>query len=271
MAGLFNLTQEKQINKVIDVEIRRISLNPSHSMKQIRHTEIDALADSISQNGILKPLSVRKIGDTFQLIAGERRLRAAKMCELQSVPCIVYEMNDKDSVIIALVETIQSQNLSFFDESMEIEKLINYCGLTQEEAAAKLGKAQSTIANKLRLLRLSAEEQELISLNNLTERHARALLKLGSADDRMIVLNQVIENKLNVEKTEDLIENYIGKRKNYQSPQCKPKVLQNITNFINSIAKTIDNMQTAGINAESRKIQGDGYVEYRVRIPVNSI
>lgn len=271
MAGFLNLTREKQVNKVYEVEISRIIPNPNQPRTDFKQSEIVQLAESIANNGILQPLSVRRIGDNFELIAGERRLRAAKMCELHTVPCIIYEMSDRNSAILALVENIQRQDVSFFDEATAIEKLISYYGLTQEEAAQKLGKAQSTIANKLRLLRLTKTEREIISKFNLTERHARALLRLGSADDRLIILEKIGKYSLNVERTEALIDDYIGNRKEQHSYKKRSQVFQNVTIFLNTINKAIQTMESAGIPAESRKIQGEEYVEYRVRIPLKTV
>lgn len=271
MAGFLNLTKEKQVNKVVEIEICRIIPNPNQPRRDFKESEIVALAESISQNGILQPLSVRKIADKYEIIAGERRLRAAKMCELHHVPCIVYDMNDRDSAILAIVENIQRQDLSFFEEATAIEKLIDFYGLTQEEAASKLGKAQSTVANKLRILRLTEAEREIVSKFNLTERHARALLRLGSAQERLFLLEKIVKNKLNVEKTELLIDNYIGKVKEKQSYKKRSPVFQNVSIFVNTINKAIQTMQSAGIAAESRKIQGEEYIEYRVRIPMRSV
>ena len=191
MSGFLNFTKEKQVNKVVEVRAEDILPNPNQPRTDFSDKDIAALSESITQNGILQPLSVRKNGDVYELIAGERRLRAAKMCGLVSVPCIVYDMTDRSSAILALVENIQRQDLSFFDEAAAIEKLISYYGMTQEEAAAKLGKAQSTIANKLRLLRLTPDERALINKYGLTERHSRALLKLASPEDRIIILEKV--------------------------------------------------------------------------------
>lgn len=271
MAGFLNLSKEKQLNKVVEIEICRILPNPNQPRKDFKESEIYALAESISQNGILQPLSVRKVADKYEIIAGERRLRAAMMCELHHVPCIVYDMNDRDSAILAIVENIQRQDLSFFEEATAIEKLIEFYGLTQEEAASKLGKAQSTVANKLRILRLSDTERDMISKFNLTERHARALLRLGSAQERLFLLEKIVKNKLNVEKTELLIDNYIGKVKEKQSYKKRSPVFQNVSIFVNTINKAIQTMQSAGIAAESRKIQGEEYIEYRVRIPMRSV
>ena len=270
MAGFLNFTKDKQINKVIEIDVRLIVPNPHQPRTEFDDSDIRSLAESIGQNGILQPLSVRKSGEKYELIAGERRLRAAKMCGLQAVPCIVHDISERNSAILALVENIQRQDLSFFDEAAAIEKLISYYGMTQEDAASKLGKAQSTIANKLRLLRLTPEERELIMSFNLTERHARALLKLGSCEERMNILEKVIKNKLNVERTEKLVEDYIGQKKVRQSYRTRSKVFQNVKIFVNTINKAIETMQSAGIDADSKKIQNEEYIEYRVRIPINN-
>lgn len=268
MAGFLNFTKDKQFNKVIEVDIHLIIPNPHQPRTEFSDADIAPLAESIAQNGILQPLSVRRRGERYELFAGERRLRAAKMCGLRVVPCIVHEISERHSAILALVENIQRQDLSFFDEAVAIEKLITYYGMTQEDAAAKLSKAQSTIANKLRLLRLSEDERELITRFNLTERHARTLLKLGNSSDRLVILEKVVKNNLNVERTEKLIEDYIGKEKIKASYKKRSKVFQNVKIFVNTINKAVETMQAAGIKADSCKIQNEEYIEYRVRIPI---
>ena len=137
MSGFLNFTREKQIKKVIELDVDSIVPNPNQPRTDFSESDISALSDSIAQNGILQPLSVRKCGDSYELIAGERRLRAAKMCGLRTVPCIIHDMSDRESAILALVENIQRQDLSFFDEAAAIEKLITHYGMTQEDAAAK--------------------------------------------------------------------------------------------------------------------------------------
>ncbi|MBR6243616.1 MAG: ParB/RepB/Spo0J family partition protein [Ruminococcus sp.] len=269
MGTFLNFTKEKLVNKVIEVSISRIIPNPHQPRVDFQDTDIASLAESISQNGILQPLSVRKIGENYELIAGERRLRAAKFCGLTHVPCIVHEVSDENSALLALVENIQRQDLSFFEEAAAIEKLITYYGMTQEEAASKLGKAQSTIANKLRLLRLTPDERELITRFNLTERHARSLLRLASPVERCEILEKVIKNDLNVERTEHLIEEYIGTQKEKNSYKKRSKVFQNVKLFVNTINKAVETMKAAGISADSRKIQNEDYIEYRVRIPLH--
>lgn len=267
MSGFMNLTKEKTVNKVLEIGIERIIPNPHQPRTAFSDEEIMKLANSISQNGILQPLTVRKKGDKYELIAGERRLRAAKICGLRAVPCIVNDISEKNSAILALVENIQRQDLSYFDEAYAIEKLITNYGMTQEEAAIKLGRAQSTIANKLRLLRLTATERDIIMQAGLTERHARSLLRLSSPQERLSILEKIIRNNLNVERTEKLIDDYISGKEERESCRRRSAVFQNVKMFVNTINKAVETMQAAGISADSRKIQGESYIEYRVRIP----
>lgn len=276
MAAFLNFTKEKERekdrqkeeNRVIQIPVAEIFPNPHQPRSEFDYSDISSLAESICQNGILQPLSVRKIEKGYELIAGERRLRASKLLQLRYVPCIVLNISERTSAILALVENIQRQDLSFFDEAKAIEKLINFYGMTQEDAAVKLGKAQSTIANKLRILKLSDEEREIITKYNLTERHARALLRLGSKEDRLEILNRIIKYNLNVEKTESTIDEYIGKVKEKESYRKRSKVFQNVKIFVNTINKAVETMKAAGIAADSKKIQNEDYIEYRVKIPI---
>ena len=270
MAAFLNFTKEKEKeeNRVVQIPISEIVPNPHQPRTEFDYNDISSLAESICQNGILQPLSVRKVDRGYELIAGERRLRAAKLVQLRYVPCIILYISARTSAVLALVENIQRQDLSFFDEANAIEKLISYYGMTQEDAALKLGKAQSTIANKLRILKLSDEEKELITKFNLTERHARALLRLGSKEERLEIINRVIKFNLNVERTEQAIDEYIGKAKDKESYRKRSKVFQNVKIFVNTINKAVETMKAAGIPADSKKIQNEDYIEYRVKIPI---
>lgn len=180
----------------------------------------------------------------------------------------VIRSDERERAIIHLVDEIRSQQLSFFEEAQAILKLIEDCGLTQEEAAAKLGRVQSTIANKLRLLRLTPDEQAKVTQYNLTERHARALLRIASREDRDIVLEKIIDEELNVEKTEQLIDDFIGGEIRRQKSRKRTSVFRNMTVFADTINKAVEAMKSAGIQAYSSEIRGEDYIEYRVRIPV---
>lgn len=269
MTGIFAFTKERtEEQRVLSIAVEQIFPNPHQPRTAFNDPDLRQLADSIRQNGILQPLTVRQRGERFELIAGERRLRAAKMAGLRAVPCIIMEINERNSAILALVENIQRQDLTFFDEAAAIEKLISYYGMTQEDAAMKLGKAQSTVANKIRLLRLTPPEREIILEQHLTERHARALLKLGSAEERLGVLDKVVRLHLNVEKTEALIDEILGKTRERENFRKRSVLFRDVRLFANTIQKAVETMQAAGIPAASQKMQFDDYIEYRVRIPL---
>ena len=268
MAGFLTFTREKPINRIVEVDVSEIVPNPHQPRTGFDPADIQSLVESIAQHGILQPLTVRRGEGCYELVAGERRLRAATLAGMQAVPCIILEISSRNSAVMALVENIQRQDLSFFDEASAIEKLITYYGMTQEDAAAKLGKAQSTIANKLRLLRLTAEEREIIMKYNLTERHARALLRLAAPEERLAVLEKVVRNNLNVEKTEHAVEELLGQRRKRESYRKRSKGFQNVRIFVNTITRAVETMQAAGIAADSQKIQREDYIEYRVRIPI---
>jgi len=254
--------------RVMHLRIEDIRPNPHQPRVMFPPEELRALSDSIRQNGILQPLTVRQCGDFYELIAGERRLRAAKLAGLRSVPCIVMEINDRNSAILALVENIQRQDLNYFEEAAALEKLITYYGMTQEDAAIQLGRAQSTVANKLRLLRLTEKERNYILENQLTERHARALLKLASPEERMAVLEKITKLGLNVEKTEQFIDEKLNQRREQENFRKRSVLFRDVRLFTNTIQKAVETMQAAGIPANSQKMQFDDYIEYRIRIPL---
>lgn len=266
MTAFLNL-KERQIGKIVQIPIEEVHSNSEQARSDFDYIDISALADSIRQNGILQPLTVRKVSNGYEIIAGERRLRASKIAGLEFVPCIILEVNDRNSAILNLVENIQRRDLSFFDEAMAIDKLIKSYGLTQEDTALKLGKAQSTIANKLRLLKLTEEERMVIVKFGLTERHARALLKLSAPEDRLNVINQIVKERLNVEKTEKAVLDYIEENNLKNCGRRRTKSFSDVRFFMNTINRAIENMQSVGIKANSSKYQCDDYIEYRVRIP----
>lgn len=269
MTGLFTLVKDKtREQRVIQLPTAEIIPNPHQPRRTFEPDELRALSDSIRQNGILQPITVRNTGERYELIAGERRLRAAKLAGLTVVPCIVMEISDRNSAILALVENIQRADLNCFEEAAALEKLITCYGMTQEDAAMQLGRAQSTVANKLRLLRLTDEERTCILEHHLTERHARALLRLGSAEERLAALDKITKLGLNVEKTELMIDDMIGKSRDSLNLRKRSVLLRDVRLFANTISKAVETMQAAGIPAASQKMQFDDYIEYRIRIPL---
>ena len=188
------------------------------------------------------------------------------MLGMETVPCIIVEMSGRNSAVMALIENIQRQDLSVFDEAEAIAKLIDFYGMTQEDAALKLGKSQSTIANKLRILKLDEYTKNKITEYGLTERHARALLKLPE-EMRPQILETVHCRNLNVEATERLIDNMLHKKTEMESLRKRSVVFKDVRLFVNTINKAVEMMKAAGINADSKKIQQEGFIEYIVRIP----
>jgi ParB family chromosome partitioning protein len=224
------------------------------------------LADSIRHNGILQPVNVRRgVSGRFELISGERRLRAARIAGLALIPCILMEASDEKSAVFALLENLQRQNLGFFEEADAIARLYADYGMSQEELAHRLGKAQSTLSNKLRLLRLPPAIRELIQQAGLTERHARALLKVNDEAQMCQLLGVIIARGLNVAETELLIERALQPQK---LARRQPKRLfKDLRLFINTLNHAVDTMRKAGINAASQKNETEDYIEYTVRIP----
>lgn len=257
-------------NKVLNIATIQIRPNRTQPRRNFDQDELKSLSRSIVENGILQPLVVRRINNTeFELIAGERRLRAAVMAGLSKVPCVVHKCNDKDSALLALIENLQRTDLNMFEEARGIARLIRKYGLTQEQAAIKLGKKQSTIANKLRLLRLGFEEQEWILTANLSERHARNLLRINDEGLRREVLSRIISDGLSIGEAEELVTEALMKKPE-EEPAKKPDrkiAIKDVRIFLNTINKAVDTMRLSGINAISRRSETDDYIEYTVKIP----
>ena len=258
----------KSESKISDIPIIKIRPNKSQPRKQFNEDDLNSLSRSIAENGVLQPLTVRKTSATeYEVVTGERRLRASALAGLKKVPCIIVKCSDKESAIYALLENLQRADLGIFEEARGISRLIRRYGLTQEQAAEKLGKTQSTIANKLRLLRLTPEEQEWIENSALSERHARALLKLDDEDERKSILTRVITEGLNVAQTEALV-NLVTKSTPKKHSRGKSKaVIKDIRIFVNTINKAVDTMRLAGIDAETLQTDKDDFIEYTIRIP----
>lgn len=262
----------KNENKISDIPIIKIRPNKAQPRKFFNEEELNSLAQSISENGILQPLTVRKVSATeYELISGERRLRASVLAGLRKVPCIVIKCSDKESAVYALLENLQRSDLGMFEEARGVSRLIRRYGLTQQEAAARLGKTQSTIANKLRLLRLTYEEQEWIENAGLSERHARALLRIEDEEERRVALSKIIQENLNVKQSENLINLMINsspKNKNFGKSKA---VIKDVRIFVNTINKAVDTMRHAGIDAQTDKTDTDNFIEYTIRIPKKQI
>lgn len=262
----------REENKLMMIPTISIRPNKTQPRKNFEERELRALSKSIVKNGILQPLTVRKINATeFELIAGERRLRAAVMAGITRVPCVLIKCSDKDSAVYALIENIQRKDLSMFEQARGIARLIRKYGLTQEQAAISLGKKQSTVANKLRLLKLTFEEQEWIESAGLSERHARALLRIDDETIRREALSRIVSENLNIAQTEAFVTDILLRRTPsvFEPPKKQEKkiVVKDVRIFVNTINKAVDTMRLSGINATSCKNETDEYIEYTVKIP----
>ena len=259
-------------SRLAEIPVIYIFPNKSQPRKFFEEEELTSLSNSIYRNGIIQPLTVRKISSVeYELVAGERRLRAAIMAGFNKVPCIVMKCSDNQSAIFALIENIQRADLNMFEEALAIKKLILECKMTQDQIARQLGKKQSTIANKLRLLKLNEDEQKFIIENKLTERHARLMLKVDE-DERIKVLEKIVEESLNVTESEKYIENMHNKTFEKQIKKQNQKIIiKDVRIFINTLTKAFDTMKLSGVNAISTKIDSDEYIEYSVKIPKTSV
>lgn len=258
------------MQQIVQVPTEKILPNPYQPRKQFKSEDMLSLADSIKENGVLQPLLCRQINnsDYFEIVAGERRLRASILANLQTVPCVIIDCDYEASAVFSILENIQRSDLAFFEEAQAISQLMSHFGLTQEQIAKKLGKSQSSLSNKLRLLRLPVDVRYFIEKEGLTERHARALLKLESEKQIWTTLKVITERHLNVEQTEAYIADMLDTR-------VKPKhnanrVFKDVRIFVNTFNKAIQAMKDSGIDAKSNKTETEDYIEFMVRIPKNA-
>ncbi len=255
-------------SKLIEIPVSEISTNPNQPRKNFSKESIDELAHSIKQYGLIQPITVRKgTRSKYELVAGERRLRACKEAGLKTIEAIVINVTNYDSAALALIENLQRENLSFLEEGEAYSNLITDFGLTQEELAERLGKSQAYIANKLRVLKLSPEIKKLLIDNNLTERHARALLRLDTEALRKTAVETIVKRKLNVAQTDKYVESLLSPEQFYEAPKKCTRIIKDIRVFTNTIKQAIDMMNQSGIEATSQKSENEEYIEYVVRIP----
>lgn len=260
--------QEKK--KLVLLDADHIRANPAQPRREFEASRLEELAESIRQNGLLQPITVRKTQDgVYELIAGERRLRACRLAGLRQIPCILMGVDARQSAILAMLENLQRHDLGVFEEAEGLRRLVEEWGVTQEEAAARLGKSQSSVANKLRLLRLNEAERKAITEGGLTERHARALLRLAEGENRMEALKMILARGLNVAQTETYISQLLESRE-----AAKPKrtvLVRDVRIFLNTIRHAVDLMKQNGITAQTLQRESEEYVEYTVRIPKGEV
>lgn len=259
--------------KIEYIQIDKIRPNPYQPRKFFEQAALDELASSIKEHGLMQPITVRVIGDAYQLIAGERRLKASKLVGLDKIPSVITEVSNQDSAVLALIENLQREDLNFIEESQAYYDIMQDHGYTQQQLAKSLGKNQSTVANKLRLLKLPDEVIKKIVEHNLSERHARALLRLPDKKLQLKVLKLVIDKELNVKRTEEMIDKVLisftqeAKLKKEHDKKVR-RFLGDIRLFTNTITQAVDIIQQSGIDAKyTMKEKSDGY-EIKIKIPM---
>lgn len=248
------------------IPVEEIYPNPNQPRKVFHKEEIESLALSIKELGILQPLTVRKGKIKWELIAGERRWRAAQKVGLPSVPCIVKEVSEETSSLLALVENIQRQDLDYMEEANALANLISTYGLSQEEVSKKIGKSQSAVANTLRLLRLPDIVVEKLRQHHCTQRHARALLKIPQESLQLEILEKVANQSLNVAQTESLIESYLSPSVE-KSKSKKLILVRDVRLFLNTVTKSLNMMQASGVEAKCKQEETEQEILLTITIP----
>lgn len=247
------------------IPISKITPNPYQPRKVFERDALIELSESIDKYGVITPLTVRKDGDEYLLIAGERRLRASKMAGLNTVPCYILDVDDKTSSVLALVENLQRKDLDPFEEALGLLRLTRDFDMTQQRAAEQVGKTQAAVANKLRLLKLAPETIHIIRQNGLTERHGRALLAIENEDEQATVARYIVEKQMNVSQTEAYIERLKTKS---QKPKARRQIfIKDIRFFLNSVNHAVNSVRSAGIDAKCTQTTEDGSICLTIVIP----
>lgn len=261
--------KEKGIGQIVMLPVSQLIPNKAQPRREFSEEALLSLSKSIKENGILQPVCVRKNGVVYEIISGERRTRAAKIAGLFEVPCIVMAVDDEQSAILALIENIQRKDLSYFEEALGIEKLISYYGLTQEEAARRLGKAQSTVANKLRLLRFTDGERRMLLMGNLSERQARAIVRIDDPQKRGSVIERVVERGLNLEQTERLVEETLSGAS--KAPKKRAQLLDMKAPsrvYMNSLNALLKRIKQDNIPCDVTAEKSERFYEYTIKFPI---
>lgn len=263
--------------EVARIPIDAIRPNPYQPRRVFAQDALEELCASIKQYGLLQPISVRKLGsDSFELIAGERRLRACRMAGMKFIDAIIFSTYEQDSAVIAMMENLQRENLHYMEEAEGYQNLIRDHGLSQDELARRLGKNQSTIANKMRILKLPMAVKRMLLQYSLTERHARALLRLHDEEMQMHVIQIIVQQNLNVKATEDLVERTISRmygieKEEEEQSRTRPSKISGFVRdtrlFVNSLRTVVQQMTDAGLNSKLESRDKEEGMEIKIWIP----
>lgn len=257
-------TEERRVLRLPVAEIRP---NPRQPRRFFDERGLRELAASIRRHGIIQPLTVRRIPQGWELVAGERRLRAAKLAGLETVPCIEAAVDDRESALLALVENLQRRDLHYFEEATAIADYLRQSGVTQEEAASLLGRSPSAVANKLRLLRLSPACREILVRNRLSERHARCLLRLEDEQERLAAARYMAQKELNVAQAEQYIERRLAALQSVPPAGRRTFILKDVRLFLNSLDRGLRLIREAGVDAQSGREETEDAIVLTIRIP----
>lgn len=258
-----------ETSRVLYLPLSAIFPNPAQPRQHFSQEGLEELAQSIVCHGILQPLSVRRVEGGYELISGERRLRAAALAGLTQVPCLVVSADTEESSLLALIENLQRRDLDFWEEAQALQALLDATGLSQEALAKQIGKSQSAVANKLRLLKLPPEALQFLRQSGFTERHARSLLRLPTSAEQTAAAHYVVENALTVAQTETYIDSLLSPPPLQPSkPKAKPIfVLKDVRLFLNSIKRGLSMIQSAGVAADCQRQDTDEAILLTIRIP----
>ncbi len=259
-------TPEVWKEEIESIPVEMIQPNPFQPRVEFDQESLNELAQSIAEHGILHPVIVREVEDGYQLIVGERRLRACKQLGWQAIPSMIKELSDKVAGEMALIENLQRRDLHFFEEAEGYLRLLQDFDLTQEELAKRLGKSQSSIANRLRILKLGREIRAAIAAGSLSERHARSLLRLESNQTQRYVIDMVVEKELNVRQTEELIARLLEKKEPPAPVKQKRIIFKDIRLFTNSVKDLASSLTASGLDVDYKEQEEDEY--YRVTVMI---
>lgn len=267
---LFGLTERNSGDEVRQIPVGEIVGSPYQPRTIFDDEKIDELCQTIRTHGVIQPIVVRYRNEKYEIIAGERRWRAVKKLGLESIPAILRDFNDSQAASIALIENLQREGLTSIEEAMAYQNLIDLHQLTQESLAQRLGKSQSTIANKIRLLQLPDEVKNALMERKITERHARALLSLDSEEMQLKVLGEIISKELNVKQTEARIAFYKEVAKNKKSPSRRISFTKDVRLALNTIRQSIDMVTGSGLQIKTEEKDHEDHYEIVIQIPKRS-
>jgi len=262
---------EPTTDKVVAIEIDRIKPNPFQPRREISNEKVDELAQSIKSTGLIQPIVVRRVGDGYQLVVGERRYLACRKLGWSKISAAVKTLSDNDMATTALIENLQRENLNIMEEANGYISLMKNFNLTQEELAKRLGKSQSTIANKIRLLKLNEQVRNKLVQNGLSERHARALLRLESEEDQLKMIEEIVNRGLTVSQAEKRIEKITGESgREIKLKNSKP-IVRDMRIVLNTIREAINTIQNSGLYPEVDETIESDYIEVNIRLTKDMI